>query len=137
MTIDKQDVWLNRIRQMARVFSFIIILLTVLIAAGHIIGDEPVVEDYPPIENLMPIIMALSVLGLGVAWRWEAVGAGITLGFFVIHLILFWAVRGRFFPLGVLAVFSPIPITALMFLWCWWKTRAVQTGAEGAEVSDV
>lgn len=113
----------RQVRQAARVFSFLIVLLTLLIAIGHIIGDEPVVEDYPPIENLMPIIMLLSVAGLAVAWRWEAIGAAITLGFFVIHLVLYWAVRGRFFPLGVLAIFLPIPLTALMFLWVWWKSQ--------------
>jgi hypothetical protein len=123
MTTDDNITTVDRVRQAARVFSFLIILITLLIALGEFFGDEPVVEDYPPIENVMPIILILSVAGLAVSWRWEAVGAGITLGFFAAHLILFWVVRGRFFPLGVLAVFSPIPITALMFLWSWWKSR--------------
>lgn len=123
MDSSQRSISTDRIRQMARVFSALIILLTILIAAGHIFGDEPVVEDYPPIENLMPIILGLSVVGLAVAWRWEGIGGTLTLVFFLAHLGLFWAVRGEFFPLGVLAVFLPIPITALMFLWCWWKSR--------------
>jgi hypothetical protein len=123
MADDIQKSSIGRIRQLARVFSALIILLTILIAVGHIFGDEPVVEDYPPIENLMPIILGLSVVGLAVAWRWEGLGGTLTLVFFMAHLGLFWVVRGVFFPLGVLAVFLPIPITALMFLWCWWKSR--------------
>jgi hypothetical protein len=123
MMTNQKNTTVDRVRQAARVFSFLIILLTILIALGHIFGDEPVVEDYPPIENLMPIIMLMSVAGLGLSWRWEVAGSIVTLGFFAVHLVLFWAVRGRFFPLGALAVFLPIPITALMFSWCWWKSR--------------
>jgi hypothetical protein len=113
----------DRIRQLARVFSAIIILLTILIAVGHIFGDEPVVEDYPPIENLMPIILGLSVAGLGIAWRWEGIGSALSIIFFLAHLGLFQAVRGEFFPLGILAVFMPIPITAFLFLWCWLRSH--------------
>ena len=123
MGSSKGKISIDRIRQLARVFSALILLLTILVALGHIFGDEPVVEDYPPIENLMPIILGLSVAGLAVAWRWEGIGSTLTLVFFMAHLGLFWVVRGEFFPLGVLAVFLPIPITALMFLWCWWKSR--------------
>jgi hypothetical protein len=130
MTTSINNTTVNRVRMAARVFSFLIILIAVLIVLGHFFDEEPVVEDYPPIENLMPIVMLLSVAGLGVAWRWEAVGAVINLGFFGAHLLLFWAVRGRFFPLGALAVFLPIPITGLMFLWCWWRSRAMPLSPE-------
>jgi hypothetical protein len=125
MTAETGKLSVDRIRQAARVFSFLIILITLLIALSHIFGEEPVVEDYPPIENLMPIILLLSVVGLAVSWRWEALGAVITLTFFLVHLVLFWVVRGYFFPFSALAVFLPIPITALMFLWSWWKTRSM------------
>ena len=114
---------LARIRRLARIFSAIIILLALLITLGHIFGDEPVVEDYPPIENVMPILVGLSVVGLGIAWRWELLGAVLSIGFFTAHLILFWVVRGEFFPLFALVVFLPIPITAFMFLWSWWRSR--------------
>jgi hypothetical protein len=114
---------LDRIRRLARIFSAILILLAVLIAVGHIFGDEPVTEDYPPIENVMPLLVGLSVVGLGIAWRWELLGAVLSLGFFIAHLILFWVVRGEFFPFFALVVFLPIPITAFMFLWCWWRSR--------------
>lgn len=123
MIAKKQELWVERIRLMARVFSFLIIVLTILIVVGHIFDDEPVVEDYPPVENLMPVILGLSVVGLAIAWRWEGLGGAISIGFFLAHLGVFWVVRGEFFPLGVLAVFLPLPITATMFLWCWWRSR--------------
>lgn len=122
MTTSSGPISVDQIRKLARVFSAVIILLTILIAVGHIFGDEPVAEDYPPIENLLPIILGLSVVGLGVAWRWEAPGSFLTIFFFLAHLGLFQAVRGEFFPLGMLLVFMPIPITAFLFLWCWLRS---------------
>jgi len=33
-------------------------------------------KDYPAIENLIPLTLILSVLGLGIAWRWEGLASG-------------------------------------------------------------
>jgi hypothetical protein len=93
---------------------------------GHIVGDEPTEADYPPIENLLPVIMCLSVLGLGIAWRWEGLGGAISLVFFLVHLAVYWAIRQRFFPLSVLLIFSPVPITGILFLVYWWRSRVSQ-----------
>jgi hypothetical protein len=120
---DRPVKWMRRI---ARALSVVIIAITLFIAVGHLVAPEPVEADYPPVENLLPLVMVLSVLGLGLAWRWEGLGAAITLGFFGLHLILYWAIRGRFFPLQMLPIFSPVVITGLLFLACWWRSRAAQ-----------
>ena len=67
-----------------------------------------------------------SILGLALAWRWEALGGAVCLGFFAVHLALFWAIRGRFFPLPALLTFSPLPIAGVLFLACGWKSRTAQ-----------
>lgn len=112
--------WMRRI---ARGLSLVIIAIALFVLIGHLFGSEPVEEDYPPIENLLPILMGLSVLGLGLAWRWEALGGAICLGFFVIQLALYWAIRGHFFPLRALLTFSPLVICGVLFLACWWASR--------------
>jgi hypothetical protein len=112
--------WLRRI---ARIVTLLILAVTLVVVVGHLFGSEPIEEDYPPIENLLPILMALSVVGLGIALRWEGLGATISLGFFVAHMALFWAIRGEFFPFGMLIVFTPLPLTAVLFLICWWRSR--------------
>ena len=116
------------IRRVARILSVVIIGFTLFMLIGHIVVPEPTVADYPPVENLLPVVMCVSVLGLGLAWRWEGLGGAINVGFFVVHLVMYWAIRQRFFPLGGLLVFSPVPITGVLFLVCWWRSRPSQDG---------
>ncbi len=76
------------IRWIARIWSIVIIGITLLMLIGYAWNwvttgkaDPYAVEDYPPIENLIPITLGLSVLGLGIAWRWEGLGGAITIVF--------------------------------------------------------
>ncbi|GAG60647.1 unnamed protein product [marine sediment metagenome] len=38
-------------------------------------ADPHAMNDYPAIENLIPLTIILSVLGLGIAWRWEGLAS--------------------------------------------------------------
>ena len=120
MPVEKIDPTIKWIRRIARTSSVLILGVALVMLIGHLVVPEPTETDYPPIENLLPVIMFLSVLGLGIAWRWEGLGGAISVGVFVVHLVLYWAIRQRFFPLGALAVLSPILITGILFLVCWW-----------------
>jgi hypothetical protein len=113
----------KRLRLVARILSVFIIAFALFMLIMHILFPEPIVEDYPPIENLLPILMMFSVLSLALAWRWEAFGGAISLVFFLIVLGLFWAIRGYFFPLSVLINFSPLPVTAMLFLYLGWSRK--------------
>jgi len=124
--LDRSVKWMRRI---ARMLSVLIIAITLFVVVAHLVGSEPTEADYPFIENLLPVVMVLSILGLGLAWRWEGLGAAITLGFFVVHLALYWAIRGMFFPLQMLLILSPIAVTGLLFLACWWMSREPQDAA--------
>jgi hypothetical protein len=79
--------------------------------------------DYDPIENILPVLMSLSVFALGIAWRREGVGAGLSLGLFLLVIILDWIIRGSFIPLRGFLVLLPVPITALLFMVCWLRCR--------------
>ncbi|RKX75362.1 MAG: hypothetical protein DRP87_14765 [Spirochaetes bacterium] len=74
-TCDRASKW---IRWIARIWSSPIIIYSLILVAGYTwnwvttgVADPYAVEAYPPIEALPPILMFLSVLGLGIAWRWE------------------------------------------------------------------
>ncbi|MCK5053423.1 MAG: hypothetical protein KAR65_04055 [Anaerolineales bacterium] len=82
---DRATKWIRRI---ARIWSSPIIVFSLIMFAGYAwnmvtIGeaDPYAVEGYPLVEALPPILMFLSVLGLGIAWRWEKLGGTITLVF--------------------------------------------------------
>ena len=120
---DGADVRTRRVRLVARIWSIIIIGITLVMAVAHIVVPEPMAEDYPPIENLLPVVMVLSVLGLAIAWRWEPVGGAINVGLFVADLGLYWIIRKKFFPLRALPMFSAVVVPGVLFLVCWWRTR--------------
>ena len=118
---DRATKWIRRI---ARTWSVVIMAITVVMIIGHVVVPDPNEVDYPPIENLLPVMMCLSVLGLGIAWRWEGLGGAISVGFFLANLALYWVIRQRFFPLNALAILSPVLITGMLFLVCWWRIRS-------------
>jgi hypothetical protein len=117
---DRTTKW---IRWIARVWSIVIIGITLVIVICHAVMPDPHATDYPLVENLLPLAMCLSVAGLGIAWRWEGLGGVMNVGFFLANLGLYWVLRGRFFPPKGLAIFSPVLITGMLFLVCWWRSR--------------
>jgi hypothetical protein len=113
----------HRLRRIARISSVVLIAFTIVMAIGHLFGTEPVEVDYDPIENILPVMMSLSVFALGLAWRREGVGAALSLVLFVLVIILDWIIRGSFIPLQGFLVLLPVPVTALLFLYYWFQSR--------------
>lgn len=113
--------WLRRV---ARVWSIVVIGVTLLVVVAHLVFPEPGTADYPPAENLLPLAMCLSVVGLGVAWRWEGLGGAVNVGFFLVNLALYWVLRGRFLPLRAVGILSLAAIPGVLFLVCWWRMRS-------------
>jgi hypothetical protein len=118
---DRATTWLRRI---ARGWSLIVIGVALLILVGHIVSSDPyAVENYPPVENLMPFSMFLSVLGLALAWRWEGLGGALNVAGFAANLVLFRAIRGEFLPWGVTLTLSLVLVPGILFLVCWWRSK--------------
>jgi len=114
------------VRWIARAWSVVVIGVTAFMIIAHAVIPEPGEADYPPIENLLPVLMCVSVAGLGVAWRWEGLGGAINVVFFLANLGLYWAIRGYFMPLRAVAVLSLALAPGILFLLCWWRTRPKQ-----------
>jgi hypothetical protein len=123
LMVESKDFLTERLRRIARALSVLIIGFALFMFIGHIVMPVPLEADYPPIENLLPVLMTLSVLSLGVAWRWEGLGGMLCVAMFIIHLLLFWAIRLEFFPIRALVLFSPVLLTGVLFLVCWWRSR--------------
>ena len=121
---DSPDVITRRLRRVARIWSIVVIGITLVMAVAHIVVPESEATDYPPIEKLLPVVMFLSVVGLAIAWRWEGVGGAINVGLFVANLGLYWLIRGKFLPLRAFPVFLAEVIPGALFLTCWWRTKS-------------
>jgi len=117
-----------RLRRIARIWSIVIIVFTLIMLIGYAINwvktgtaDPYAMKDYPPAENLIPLTVVLSVLGLGLAWRCEGLGGAINIGFFLASLAVhFWMISPRPYPYPI-AIALPTP--GILFLVCWWISK--------------
>ncbi|BEP28051.1 DUF7670 domain-containing protein [Helicovermis profundi] len=118
----------NLIRWTARILATVIITLALFMVIASIWNylttgkaDPYAIENYPAIENLIPITLGLSIVGLGIAWRWEGIGGTITLVFQVLTFAVHhWLLTPRPYPYPLTIIISA---TGILFIVCWWLTR--------------
>jgi uncharacterized membrane protein len=122
------------IRWVARVWSLPIIVTVLLVLVGYAwdwvtagVADPYAVEEVSFTEVLPQIFMFLSVLGLGIAWRWERLGGMISIVFqlAVVALLLIQTPITQDFPLSAIPYILSMVITipAILFLVCWWRSK--------------
>jgi len=133
--VDRVTKW---IRWTARIWSSPIIAYALIMLTGYAwnlvtIGkaDPYAVEGYPLVEALPPILMFLSVLGLGIAWRWEGLGGAITLVFqfaALIVLLIQRPITDDFSRSAIPYLMSMvIAIPGILFLVYWLRSRRMPT----------
>ena len=131
---DNRDRVTKWMRWIARIWSIPIIVYALLMVAGYAwswvttgVADPHAVEDYPPTEVLPPIFMLLSILGLGIAWRWERLGGTIAIAFqfAVVALLLIQRPITQDFPRFVIPYLLVIiiAIPGVLFLVCWQRSK--------------
>jgi len=106
------------LRRIARIWSMVIIALVIVILVGEILeagSTDP--QPYPWFENLIPLTVLTAVLGLALAWRWEGVGAVITIVSVLVNLGVYIA-TGRDAVLVVMVILTPLAIPGVLFLIC-------------------
>jgi hypothetical protein len=105
------------VRWAARTLSVVILLFWGYFLIAHLLGEEGrssrplAMSDYVGLTA-----MVVSLVGLMVALKWELTGGVMTLTAVLIGAVVNW--RVLWFP-GIL-----IPIAAVLFLACWWMSRA-------------
>jgi hypothetical protein len=128
---DRATKW---IRWIARIWSLPLMGCALLMLVGYAwswlttsVADPYAVEDYPFTEALPPIFMFLSIVGLGIAWRWERLGGTIVIVFQLaaLPLLFIHSPLTRDFPrLAVPYLLSMIiTIPGVLFLVCWWRSK--------------
>jgi hypothetical protein len=124
----------NWIRLIARIWSLPIIVYALIMLVGYSwnwattgVPDPYAVEDHPAMEALPPVLLFLSVLGLGIAWRWERLGGMISIVFVVATLVslLVQGPNGRDFPRSAVPYLLTlvVAVPGILFLVSWWRSR--------------
>jgi hypothetical protein len=86
---------------------------------------------------LPPLFALLSVLGLGVAWRWEGLGGVITVVFNLAGLpvlLVHWPIAHDFprYLVAPYGVWMMIAIPGILYLMCWWVSKRKVIPQHGA-----
>jgi hypothetical protein len=123
------------IRWVARIWGGVVLAVALLFLVGYAWNwvttgeaDPHAAEDYPPIENLPPLLMFAAALGSGIAWRWEGLGGAITVACQLVTLpilLVHWPIAGNF-PRYLFAPYGTwlmVAIPGVLFLVCWWRSR--------------
>ena len=109
----------NILRRIARIWSGVVILVGLLIFIGEVSQSRaPNLTTYPIYENLIPLALFISLVGLLLAWRWEGIGGLITIAGVGVANLVYWF-TGREAPLVVFLVLLPVLIPGLLFLVSW------------------
>ena len=128
---DRITTWL---RWIARIWSLPFIVFALLCLVGTAwnlattgVADPHAVADYPWTEVLPPVFLLLSILGLGIAWRWERLGGTIATVFqlAVILALLIQRPITQDFPRFAIPYLLSIIVTipGVLFLVCWRRSR--------------
>ena len=131
---DSRDRLTKWIRWVARIWSVPIIVIALLVFAGNLwswattgVADPNAVEGYPWTEALPPIFMLVSILGLGLAWYWERLGAIIALVFqlAVILTLLIQTPLARDYPRTAMpyVLWVIVTIPGVLFFAAWWRSK--------------
>lgn len=131
-TGDRTTEWIRRI---ARIWSTVIIGVTVLMLAGYAVNwvttgraDPHAADNYPLSENLAPLTLVLSVLGLAIGWRWEGLGGAVSIGFFLAGVAVhFLVLSPRPYPYPVAIALIP---PGVFFLVGWRRSRKAELSGD-------
>ena len=110
----------SRIRWTARVLSVALILamLTYFIGAALVGGGMSTPTVMSLVDSFRVLTLLMALVGVVVAWRWEAIGAVLIAGSVLLFIAINTVTVGawQFSPLGLLSL-----VVAALFLWDWWR----------------
>jgi len=113
----------SRIRAVARVWTFLVWLLGLILLIGTRKGLSSSTLENIPQDILIPVFLFISLVGLGIAWRWEGWGALVNIGFYLAVLPLYWLLHQEWLHLSIMVGLSPLILPGVLFLIAWLLSK--------------
>ncbi len=105
------------LRWIAKIWGIIIVFVIIMIAVTH---DPYATESLKGIEAFYLGLYAFSALGLLIAWKWELIGALISIVGMLTQAISISIEKGfAFYIKGIVLVELVFIIPAILFIVCW------------------
>ena len=126
----KTKKWVPVVRWAARIWSLgpVIMALVVIVFSR---SEEGVVVLWTEWAALS--LLAISVIGLALAWRWQRLGGWISLGALVVFLIVFLITVERSFPIWLIFLVG-IGVPAVLFLVSAYGERSIASAIDSGVV---
>ena len=117
------SVIVSPIRGVARVWSVLVWLLALILLIGT--RNSPPTSNLvnTPLDILIPIVLLISLIGLGTAWRWEGWGAVINIGFYLAILPLYWLIHREWIHISIMVGLSPVILPGVLFGVAWFISK--------------
>ena len=120
---------LTILRWIARVWSIVSIGFVLAIFIGSGFEEGFTLAQFAPPELVGLVFFPCGVcLGMILAWRWEGIGGGITIGSLLVFYTVLTLIGGRF-PRG--PWFALVAAPGILFLACWLLARGKGRAALG------
>jgi len=110
------------LRWLARILGSLTALLVTVFGIAYAIGGELSFSEKSELLTSISVVSVFTVwvAGMVISWKWEDIGGGML----VLNSIIFYIFvpNAMDWPPNPLIVF---PIAGILFLICWWKSRAI------------
>ena len=115
----KRSVIASRIRGVARIWSILVWLLAVILVFGTRNTPSTTSLVNAPLDILIPISLLISLIGLGIAWRWEGWGVLINIIFYLAILPIYWLLHQEWIHFSIMVGLSPVILPGVLFAFSW------------------
>lgn len=113
----------QRIRDVARVWSILVFILALILIIGTQFAPPTTVQVNNPLDSLIPVSLLISMIGLGIAWRWEGWGALINIIFYLLIVPLYGLLHKEWLHFSILVALSPVILPGILFAVSWYLAR--------------
>jgi hypothetical protein len=109
----------SRIRGVARIWSILVWLLALILVIGtrSLPSSSSLVNA--PLDILIPISLLISLVGLGIAWRWEGWGILINFTCYFAILPIYWLLHQEWIHISIMVGLSPVILPGVLYAFSW------------------
>jgi hypothetical protein len=105
----------SRIRGVARIWSILVWLLALILVVGTRNTPSATSLVNAPLDILIPLSLMISLIGLGIAWRWEGWGVLINFVFYLAILPIYWLLHQEWIHISIMVGLSPVILPGVLF----------------------